>query len=132
MFKKIRHAGAAFLGAYCPEAVGDYIAGPNHVLPTGRTARFASGLSVFDFLKRTTWVECDRRRPGPQSAPPPWPSPTAEGFTAHAQPASASAWRFGPRLTEPRPRAHVPATNQGDPQEQVRHERPTYVCLRKT
>jgi len=57
---RIRHAGAAFLGRWCPEAVGDYVAGPNHVLPTGRTARFASGLSVFDFLKRTTWVEADR------------------------------------------------------------------------
>jgi histidinol dehydrogenase len=54
---RIRHAGAAFLGRWCPEALGDYVAGPNHVLPTGRTARFASGLSVFDFLKRTTWVE---------------------------------------------------------------------------
>nr|WP_217362944.1 histidinol dehydrogenase [Roseicella sp. DB1501] len=54
---RVRHAGAAFLGRHCPEAIGDYVAGPNHVLPTGRTARFASGLSVFDFLKRTTWVE---------------------------------------------------------------------------
>jgi histidinol dehydrogenase len=60
LLAKIRHAGAAFLGRWCPEAVGDYVAGPNHVLPTGRTARFASGLSVFDFLKRTTWVEADR------------------------------------------------------------------------
>jgi histidinol dehydrogenase len=59
VFARIRHAGAVFLGAFCPEAVGDYIAGPNHVLPTGRTARFASGLSVFDFLKRTTWVAAD-------------------------------------------------------------------------
>lgn len=57
LFARIRHAGAAFLGGFCPEALGDYIAGPNHVLPTGRTARFASGLSVFDFMKRTTWVE---------------------------------------------------------------------------
>jgi histidinol dehydrogenase len=57
LFAKVRHAGAAFLGRWCPEAIGDYVAGPNHVLPTGRTARFASGLSVFDFLKRTTWVE---------------------------------------------------------------------------
>jgi histidinol dehydrogenase len=57
LFARIRHAGAAFLGRWCPEALGDYVAGPNHVLPTGRTARFASGLSVFDFLKRTTWVE---------------------------------------------------------------------------
>ncbi len=60
LFGRIRHAGAAFLGRWCPEAIGDYVAGPNHVLPTGRTARFASGLSVFDFLKRTTWVEADR------------------------------------------------------------------------
>jgi histidinol dehydrogenase len=59
LFGKIRHAGAAFLGRWCPEALGDYVAGPNHVLPTGRTARFGSGLSVFDFLKRTTWVEAD-------------------------------------------------------------------------
>lgn len=57
LFGRIRHAGAAFLGRHTPEALGDYVAGPNHVLPTGRTARFASGLSVFDFLKRTTWVD---------------------------------------------------------------------------
>ena len=57
VFAQVRHAGAAFLGPWCPEALGDYCAGPNHVLPTGRTARFASGLSVFDFLKRTTWVQ---------------------------------------------------------------------------
>ncbi|MCS6853622.1 MAG: histidinol dehydrogenase [Elioraea sp.] len=60
LFARIRHAGAAFLGAFAPEAVGDYVAGPNHVLPTGRTARFASGLSVYDFLKRTTWIAADR------------------------------------------------------------------------
>ena len=59
LFATIRHAGAAFLGRHVPEAVGDYVAGPNHVLPTGRTARFASGLSVFDFLKRSTWVAGD-------------------------------------------------------------------------
>jgi histidinol dehydrogenase len=59
LFGRIRHAGAVFLGAFCPEAVGDYVAGPNHVLPTSRTARFASGLSVFDFMKRTTWVAAD-------------------------------------------------------------------------
>ncbi|HZH47531.1 MAG TPA: histidinol dehydrogenase, partial [Roseococcus sp.] len=57
LFARIRHAGAAFLGRHTPEALGDYVAGPNHVLPTGRTSRFASGLSVYDFLKRTTWVE---------------------------------------------------------------------------
>jgi histidinol dehydrogenase len=52
--KKVRHAGAIFLGRHTPEAMGDYIAGPNHVLPTSRTARFSSGLSVLDFMKRTT------------------------------------------------------------------------------
>lgn len=56
--KTVRHAGAIFLGAHTPEAIGDYIAGPNHVLPTSRTARFASGLSVLDFMKRTTMIEC--------------------------------------------------------------------------
>jgi histidinol dehydrogenase len=57
LFAKIRHAGAVFMGADCPEAIGDYVAGPNHTLPTSGTARFASGLSVYDFLKRTTWVK---------------------------------------------------------------------------
>jgi histidinol dehydrogenase len=51
---KIRHAGAIFMGAHTPEAIGDYIGGPNHVLPTARSARFSSGLSVLDFMKRTT------------------------------------------------------------------------------
>jgi histidinol dehydrogenase len=51
---QIRHAGAVFLGQWTPEAIGDYIGGPNHVLPTARSARFSSGLSVIDFLKRTT------------------------------------------------------------------------------
>lgn len=56
---QVRHAGAIFMGRFCPEAVGDYVGGPNHVLPTSRTARFASGLSVYDFLKRTTSIETD-------------------------------------------------------------------------
>src|SRR5262249_34017897 len=56
---KVRHAGAIFLGHHTPEAIGDYIAGPNHVLPTARSARFASGLGVLDFMKRTTIVGCD-------------------------------------------------------------------------
>ena len=51
---KIRHAGAIFFGSYSPEAAGDYLAGPNHVLPTGRTARFSSALGVYDFVKRTS------------------------------------------------------------------------------
>ena len=54
LLKKVRHAGAIFLGRHTPEAMGDYIAGPNHVLPTSRTARFSSGLSVLDFMKRST------------------------------------------------------------------------------
>jgi histidinol dehydrogenase len=54
MADKIRHAGAIFIGAFTPEAIGDYIGGPNHVLPTARSARFSSGLSVMDFVKRTT------------------------------------------------------------------------------
>ena len=52
--EKITHAGAIFLGQYTPEAIGDYVGGPNHVLPTARSARFSSGLSVMDFIKRTT------------------------------------------------------------------------------
>lgn len=59
--ERIQHAGAIFLGKYAPEAVGDYIAGPNHVLPTNRTARFASGLSVFDFLKRSSMISGNRQ-----------------------------------------------------------------------
>jgi len=54
---KIKHAGAIFLGAWTPEAIGDYVGGPNHVLPTARSARFSSGLSVLDFLKRTTLAQ---------------------------------------------------------------------------
>ena len=61
LFGQIRHAGAVFLGRNCPEAIGDYVAGPNHVLPTSGTARFASGLSVYDFMKRTSWVALEDR-----------------------------------------------------------------------
>jgi histidinol dehydrogenase len=84
VFARIRHAGAVFLGRFCPEALGDYVAGPNHVLPTGRTARFASGLSVFDFLKRTTWVQADApalRRLGAAVIT----LAEAEGLQAHAR-----------------------------------------------
>lgn len=56
--ERVRHAGAIFLGRFTPEAIGDYVAGPNHVLPTSRTARFSSGLGVLDFMKRTTLVGC--------------------------------------------------------------------------
>jgi histidinol dehydrogenase len=84
VFARVRHAGAVFLGEFCPEAIGDYVAGPNHVLPTGRTARFASGLSVFDFLKRTTFVsttETGLDRIGPAAIA----LAEAEGLQAHAR-----------------------------------------------
>jgi len=55
--KSVRHAGAVFIGHYTPEAVGDYVAGPNHVLPTGGTARFSSPLGPYDFIKRTSVVK---------------------------------------------------------------------------
>ena len=84
LFARVRHAGAAFLGPSCPEAVGDYVAGPNHVLPTGRTARFASGLSVFDFLKRTTWVAADARALA-EIGPAAVTLAEAEGLGAHAR-----------------------------------------------
>ncbi len=84
IFAQIRHAGSAFLGRYTPEALGDYIAGPNHVLPTGRTARFSSGLSTYEFLKRTTWIDADQaalRAIGPSGAL----LAEAEGLHAHAR-----------------------------------------------
>jgi histidinol dehydrogenase len=56
--KAIRHAGAIFLGRHTPEAVGDYSAGPSHVLPTSGSARFSSGLGVLDFMKRTSLIDC--------------------------------------------------------------------------
>jgi histidinol dehydrogenase len=83
LFAKIRHAGSVFLGRYTPEAVGDYVAGPNHVLPTGRRARFASGLSVLDFMKRTSFIACDRAALaaiGPAAVA----LAQAEGLPAHA------------------------------------------------
>ncbi|NCF48100.1 MAG: histidinol dehydrogenase [Bacteroidetes bacterium] len=80
---KIRHAGAVFLGRYTPEAIGDYVAGPNHVLPTARTAKFSSGLGVVDFMKRTTTVECDADSFG-RIAPAGIALANAEGLGAHA------------------------------------------------
>jgi histidinol dehydrogenase len=80
---RVHHAGAIFLGRHTPEAIGDYVAGPNHVLPTNRSARFSSGLSVFDFLKRTTLVRCDAQslaRVGPAAIR----LAEAEGLDAHA------------------------------------------------
>jgi histidinol dehydrogenase len=84
LFGQIRHAGSVFLGRHTPEAVGDYVAGPNHVLPTGRRARFASGLSVLDFMKRTSFISV-----GPDSLEAIGPAAIAlaeaEGLPAHAQ-----------------------------------------------
>jgi len=61
IFKKVRNAGSIFLGKYTPEAIGDYVAGPNHVLPTSRSARYSSGLGVLDFLKKTTFTKCNKK-----------------------------------------------------------------------
>ena len=88
----IRNAGAVFLGAHTPEAVGDYVAGSNHVLPTARSARFSSGLGVLDFMKRTSILRC-----GPQGLAAIGPAAMAlgraEGLEAHAR---SVAIRLGP------------------------------------
>jgi histidinol dehydrogenase len=81
--ERVSHAGAIFLGRHTPEAVGDYIAGPNHVLPTARTARFASGLGVLDFLKRSSLVRCDAASLA-ALAPAAIRLAEAEGLEAHA------------------------------------------------
>jgi len=81
-FARVEHAGAAFLGRHTPEAVGDYVAGSNHVLPTGGTARFSSGLSVFDFLKRTSVLACDADALA-KLAPAALALAEAEGLSAH-------------------------------------------------
>ena len=81
---RIRNAGAIFIGAHTPEAIGDYVAGPNHVLPTARSARFSSGLGVLDFMKRTSLLKCG---PGQLRAlgPAAIALSEAEGLTAHAR-----------------------------------------------
>lgn len=84
LFAQIRHAGSVFLGRHTPEAVGDYIAGPNHVLPTGRRARFASGLSVLDFMKRTSFIAMDAAALG-TIGPAAVALAQAEGLPAHAK-----------------------------------------------
>ncbi|MDB5724317.1 MAG: histidinol dehydrogenase [Novosphingobium sp.] len=84
LMDQIRHAGSVFLGRLTPEAVGDYVAGPNHVLPTGRRARFASGLSVLDFMKRTSFIQLDEaalQAIGPAAIA----LADAEGLPAHAR-----------------------------------------------
>lgn len=84
LFARIRNAGAAFLGRYTPEAIGDYIGGSNHVLPTARSARFSSGLSVLDFVKRTSVLRCTAeslRELGPAAIV----LAEAEGLSAHGR-----------------------------------------------
>ncbi len=79
----VRNAGAIFIGRHAPEAIGDYVAGPNHVLPTARSARFSSGLGVLDFMKRTSMIRCDAeglRQIGPAAKT----LADAEGLGAHA------------------------------------------------
>jgi histidinol dehydrogenase len=95
MAARIRHVGAIFLGAHTPEVIGDYVGGPNHVLPTGRTARFASGLGVHDFLKRTTILGCDAASLG-VLGPAARQLARAEGLEAHAR-------AIDRRLAEPAP-----------------------------
>ncbi len=83
LFAQVKHAGSVFLGRSTPEAIGDYVAGPNHVLPTGRRARFSSGLSVTDFMKRTSFLSLDEaaiRAIGPAAVT----LAEAEGLPAHA------------------------------------------------
>jgi histidinol dehydrogenase len=84
---QVRHAGAIFLGRHTPEAIGDYVAGSNHVLPTSRAARFSSGLSIYDFLKRTSIVKCDAAAFS-RLAPATIALAEAEGLPAHARSAS--------------------------------------------
>lgn len=86
--KKVRHAGAIFLGRHTPEAMGDYIAGPNHVLPTSRTARFSSGLSVLDYMKRTTLLSLDAKSMA-AIGPDALTLAESEGLEAHARSISA-------------------------------------------
>jgi histidinol dehydrogenase len=81
---RVRNAGSIFLGRFTPEALGDYIAGPNHVLPTSRSARFSSGLGVLDFMKRSTFLGCDAEGLA-HLGPPAISLAEAEGLGAHAR-----------------------------------------------
>ena len=96
---RVRHAGAIFLGRHTPEALGDYVIGSNHVLPTSRAARFSSGLSIYDFLKRTSVARCSPqayRQLGPHTRA----LAQAEGLPAHAR---SAALRLEPEVA----RAHA-------------------------
>ena len=94
LLARVRHAGAIFMGHHTPEAVGDYVAGPNHVLPTSRSARFSSGLSVLDFMKRTTILNCSEealRAIGPAAVT----LAETEGLDAHARSVALRLGRGG-------------------------------------
>ena len=96
LLPRVRHAGAVFLGAHTPEVVGDYVAGPNHVLPTAGTARFASPLGTEDFVKRTSVIEYSR--PGCAAALPHLRALTRiEGLAGHGRAAEATGRRRGDR-----------------------------------
>ena len=84
MAKRIRHAGAIFMGRYTAEALGDYCAGPNHVLPTSRTARFSSPLGVYDFQKRSSLIMCSAAGASKLGKPTSILA-RGEGLTAHAR-----------------------------------------------
>jgi histidinol dehydrogenase len=84
LLARVRNAGAVFLGRHTPEAIGDYVGGPNHVLPTARSARFSSGLSVFDFLKRTSLLKLGAGELR-SLAPAAITLAEAEGLGAHAR-----------------------------------------------
>ena len=84
LLEKVRNAGAVFLGRYTPEAIGDYVGGTNHVLPTARSARFSSGLSVLDFVKRTSILKCDADNLR-KIAPAAITLGEAEGLSGHAR-----------------------------------------------
>ena len=93
----MRNAGAIFLGHHTPEAIGDYVGGPNHVLPTARSARFSSGLGVLDFMKRTTLLRRDAAKAS-ALAQAAISLAEAEGLDAHARSVSArlASARIGP------------------------------------
>ncbi len=108
VFAAVRHAGAVFIGRDCPEALGDYVGGTNHVLPTGGTARFASGLSVHDFMKRTSWIKASAAALG-EVGPAAVALAQAEGLEAHAR---SVAIRLAGALDQEDSNPHVPASRQ--------------------
>jgi histidinol dehydrogenase len=93
---RIRNAGAIFLGAHTPEVIGDYVAGSNHVLPTARSARFASGLGVLDFMKRTSILKLDRASLE-ALAPAAMTLAAAEGLDAHRRSVAIRLGRPNPK-----------------------------------